>query len=71
MDFPKSTTSNSIEYNSILILINRFIKLIHYYPVYKIIDTTQLIKLLFRIFTQIGPLDNIISNRGSIFINKY
>ena len=71
MDLPKSTTFNSVEYNSVLILINCFIKLIRYYLVYKIIDATQLVKLLFRIFTQIGPLDNIISNRGSVFTSKY
>ena len=71
MDLSKSTTPNSIEYNSILILINYFIKLIHYYPVRKIINIIQLTELLFRIFTQIGPPNNIIFNRGSVFTNKY
>jgi hypothetical protein len=71
MGFPKSKTSDGVEYDSILILIDCFIKLVHYYPIYKIIDTTQLIKLLFRIFAQIGPLNNIVSNRGSVFISEY
>ena len=71
MDLPKSKTPNSIEYNSVLILIDRFIKLVRYYLVYKIINATQLIKLLFRVFIQIGPLNNIVSNRGSVFISKY
>ena len=71
MDLPKSTTPDSIEYNSILILIDCFIKLVRYYLVYKTINATQLIKLLFRIFAQTGPPNNIISNKGSIFINKY
>jgi len=71
MDLPKSKTPNSIEYNSVLILIDYFIKLVRYYLVYKTINATQLIKLLFRVFAQIGPLDNIISNRGSVFISKY
>ena len=38
MDLPKSKTSNSVEYNSVLILIDRFIKLVRYYLVRKIIN---------------------------------
>ena len=71
MDLPKSITPNSIEYNSVLILIDCFIKLVYYYLVYKTINATQLAELLFRIFAQTGPLNNIISNKGSVFINKY
>ena len=71
MDFSKSITPNSIKYNSILILIDCFIKLVHYYLVYKIINIIQLTELLFKIFMQIGPLNNIISNKDSIFTSKY
>ena len=71
MDLPKSKTPNSVEYNSILILIDHFIKLVRYYLIRKIINTAQLVELLFRVFTQTGPLNNIISNRGSAFISKY
>ena len=71
MDLLESKTPNSAEYNSVLILIDRFIKLVRYYPVRKIINAMQLAELLFRVFAQIGPLDNIISNRGSVFISKY
>jgi len=71
MDLLESKTPNGVEYNSVLILIDRFIKLVRYYLVYKIINAIQLAELLFRVFTQIGPLDNIISNRGSIFTSKY
>jgi len=53
------------------IFIDYFIKLIYYYLVYKIINTTQLIKILFRVFTQIKPPNNIVFNKGSIFISKY
>ena len=38
-DFSKSITPDSVKYNSILILINCFIKLIYYYLVCKIINT--------------------------------
>jgi len=71
MDLLESKTPNGIEYNSVLILIDRFIKLVRYYLVRKIINTTQLAELLFRVFTQIGPLDDIVSNRGSVFISEY
>ena len=71
MDLPEFITLDGVEYNSILILIDRFIKLVYYYPVCKIIDVIQFIKLLFRIFTQTGPLDNIVFNRGSVFTSEY
>jgi len=71
MDLPKSKTSNGVEYNSVLVLIDCFIKLVRYSLMRKTINAIQLIKLLFRVFAQIGPLDNIISNRGSVFISKY
>jgi len=50
MDLPKSKTPNSVECNSILVLIDRFIKLVCYYLVYKIINAMQLAELLFRVF---------------------
>jgi len=50
MDFPESKTPNGVEYNSVLVLVDRFIKLVRYYLVYKIIDATQLAELLFRVF---------------------
>ena len=71
MGLPKSKTSDGVEYDSILILIDHFTKLVCYYPVYKIINTTQLAELLFRIFAQTRPLDNIIFNKGSVFTSEY
>jgi len=71
MDLLESKTPNSVEYNSILIFIDYFIKLVHYYLIYKIINTTQLAEFLFRVFTQIESLNNIISNKGSIFTSEY
>jgi len=50
IDLPKSKTPNSIKYNPVLTLIDRFIKLIRYYLVYKIINATQLAELLFKVF---------------------
>jgi hypothetical protein len=39
IDLLESKTSNSVEYNSVLILIDHFIKLVYYYLVYKTINT--------------------------------
>ena len=50
MDLFKSKTPNSVEYNSVLVLIDRFIKLVRYYLVCKIINATQLAELLFKVF---------------------
>jgi len=71
MNLPESKTPNSVEYNSILVLIDHFIKLVRYYLVRKIINAIQLVELLFRVFAQIGPPDNIIFNRGNVFISEY
>ena len=71
MDPFKFKTFNSVKYNFIFIFIDYFIKLIHYYLIYKIINTTQLVKLLFKVFIQIRPLNNNIFNRGNIFTSEY
>jgi len=42
-----------------------------YYLIYKIINTTQFVEFLFRVFAQIGLLNYIVFNRGNIFISKY
>jgi hypothetical protein len=39
MGLSKSKTSDGVKYDSVLVLIDYFIKLVHYYLVYKIIDT--------------------------------
>jgi len=71
MDLLEFKTPDSVEYNFIFIFIDYFIKLIYYYLVYKTINATQLAEFLFRVFAQIGSLNNIVSNRGNIFISEY
>jgi len=59
-------------YNTVLIVINRYIKILRYILITKIIDSTGLVELIFEeIILKFRVPDRIISNRGSIFINTF
>ena len=61
-----------IVYNVILVIINRYSKLLRYIPTNSTIFTLDLANLFFnRILVNKGALLLLISNRGSIFISKY
>ena len=63
---------HGIVYNVILVIVNRYSKLIRYIPTNSIISTLDLADLFFnRILVNKGTLLLLISNRGSIFISKY
>ena len=50
MDLFESMTPDGVEYDSVFVFIDCFMKLVYYYPVCKTIDAMRLIELLFRIF---------------------
>jgi len=59
-------------YNTVLIIINKYIKILRYILITKIIDSTGLIELIFeKVILKFRVPDRIISNRGSIFINTF
>ncbi len=59
-------------YNTVLIVINKYIKILRYILTTKIIDSTGLIELIFKkIILKFRVLNRIISNKGSIFINIF
>ena len=63
---------NSRVYDSILVVVNRFSKIVRYFVVNKTIDALVLTELIYKkivMFT--GTPDDIVSNRGSVFISEY
>ena len=59
-------------YNSVFIIINRYIKILQYISTTKIINTIELIKLIYKeIILRFGVLENIISDKKFIFINTF
>ena len=59
-------------YNFILIIINRFIKIMRYLSINIIIDIIALTKIFhIEIIYRYNILNDIVNNRGSIFINIF
>ena len=59
-------------YNAIIIIVNRYIKIIIYISIIKKINAIKLKKLLIRdIFLKFDALENIIINYKFIFINAF
>jgi len=59
-------------YNTVFIVIDRYIKILRYILTTKIIDSAGLVELIFEeVILKFGVPDRIISNRGSIFINTF
>ena len=76
MDFvtrlPISTNWKGDSYDSILVIVDRLTKMVHYEPVKVIIDAQGLAKVIINVVVQYHGLpDSIISDRGAIFTSKF
>lgn len=76
MDFitglPPSTDDNGVAYDAILVVIDRYTKLVRYLPCKKTLSAQQLATLLIKeIFTRFGIPTDIVSDRGSLFTSKF
>ena len=62
----------SVVYNAILVMINRYIKIIKYLFMFIIIDAVALTKLFFvEIVYRYDIFYDIVNNRGFVFINVF
>ena len=76
MDFvtglPLSADWKGDSYDSILVIVDRLTKMVHYEPVKVTIDTPGLAKMIIDVVVQHHGLpDSIISNRGAIYTSKF
>ena len=76
MDFvtglPMSVDWKGDSYDSVLVIVNRLTKIIHYKPVKVTINTPKLAKLIIDVVVQhYGLSDSIISDQEAIFIAKF
>ena len=60
------------EFNSILIIVNRFIKMVIYVPIKKTLKAVELVDILVELLVSyIGVPKLIISNKGVLFISLF
>ena len=76
MDFvtrlPKSKNWRGVEYDLILIIVDRLIKMVHYEPVLTALDAEQLAEVLIEAFIKYNGLpDSIVTDRWSLFTFKF
>ena len=59
-------------YNSILVIVNRYMKIARYILIIKEINIPELVELfILHVVKDFGILSGIISDRGSVFISKF
>ena len=62
----------NIIYDSILVIVDRFTKMVRYIPTNVIIDAAELAEVFYtEIVCRYSILNGIISNRGSVFISTF
>ena len=72
MGLPISTDWKGDNYDSILVIVNRLIKMVHYESIKVIIDAPGLAKVIINVVVRHhGLLDLIIINWGSFFTSKF
>ncbi len=70
-DLPPSKWNGQV-YDSILVVVNRFMKLARYIPVRKTIDTAELVDIFIHyIFKDFGCPEGITSDRETVFTSKF
>jgi Integrase zinc binding domain len=71
-DLPASISFEGVEYDSILVVIDRFTKMAHFVPAWKDIITEQLVELFIREVIRLHRVPtNIATDRGSVFVNEF
>ena len=76
MDFvtglPPSKAWNGAVYDSILVVVDRLTKMVHYIPVTKTVSAEDLAEIILREVIRLHGLpSSIVTDRGSIFTSKY
>jgi hypothetical protein len=60
------------DYDSILVIVDRFLKITRYIPCYKTIDALELAQKMWdSVFSLFGTLNRMVSDRGTVFTSKF
>ncbi len=71
-DLPTSKDRNGVEYDSVLVVIDRFSKYVQYVPVRKTIDAKELALVIKeRVFLKTGCPQTLLTDRGTVFTSEY
>ena len=66
------TIHNGIEVDSILVIVDRFTKFCHFFPVHTTMTAAELAELYHnKIELKYGPQEGIVSDRGPVFTSKF
>ena len=69
---PESLGLNGQNYNAILVVVNRFIKIVNFILIIKHLNTVSLARLIDRqIYSRYGVPKGIINDCNPLFINKF
>ncbi len=69
---PISANWKGFSYDSILVIINRLMKMVHYIPVKVTIDVPGLAKVIINVVVRHhGVPESIVTNQGSLFTSKF
>ena len=72
IDLPLFADWKSDNYDSILVIVDRLTKMVHYEPVKVTIDAPELVEVIIDVFVwHHGLSDSIISDREAIFTSKF
>ena len=67
-----STNWKGDSYDSILVIVDRLTKMVHYELVNVTINASRLVKVILNMVVQHhGLLDSIVSDKGSLFTSKF
>ncbi len=71
-DLPISADWKGDSYNSILVIVDRLTKMVHYIPVKVTIDAPGLAKVIIDVIVRHhGVLESIVMDRGSLFTSEF
>ena len=68
---PESETVEGTKADLVLVLVNRFAKLVRYIPYRKTIDVVELIELLTREWLRFKTPNSLVSDKGTVFTSEY
>ena len=72
MGLPQSADWRDDSYDSILVIVNWLMKMVHYEPVQTTITAPTLAEVILNVVArQHGLPDSIVSNRSSVFMSKF